>query len=69
MEIDNNENNYEHTEVDTNIQHFKINVFGENPKSFIARVGIVDLEFKLYTKLRAYSNLYEQELNNFIHYL
>jgi len=60
--------NQDHNEVNTSIHHFKINVLGEIPKSFEARVGIVDLEFKLYTKLRAYSNLWEQELNNFINY-
>ena len=44
--------------VDSSIRHFEINL--KDPvdgrrRYFTARLGIVDLEFKMYSKLKAYS--------------
>ena len=41
---------------------------GEAKRRFTVRLGIVDMELKMYTKLRTYAKQWEEHLDHYIEY-
>ena len=56
--------------INSSLRHFEIVLENCGKRQrFFARVGIVDLEFKMYTKLSTYAKQWEAHLSNFLDYI
>ena len=55
--------------ISSDVIHFDVVcMVGEAKRRFAVRLGIVDMELKMYTKLRTYAKQWEEHLDHYIEY-